>query len=244
MSRKLILLNVLLAGVLVFAGVQFRGQWKAAKARDAAAAHPRVTPAPVPPLSKIEPAPPVAASKYADIAQKFLLDKSRNPNVPIEVPPPAPPPPPPPPPPPLPSFYGVMVLPSGPVAVLAADGSGSQGIHVGETIGQYKLTDIGQGALTFEWNGQTFVKRTDELGRREEPVQQAQAQAANGGRTVNAAPAPPPEPIKPGPGVETAYGIRVCNMGDGVAEGAVVDGYVKRVYTGPFGKTCGYERAK
>lgn len=244
MSRKLIALDIVLAGVLILVGVQFRGAWKAAKARDAAATHPRITPLPVPPLPKIEPAPPVTASKYADVAQKNLFDKSRNPDVPVEPPKPAPPPPPPPPPPPLPGFFGVMVLPSGPVAILSADGR-QQGIHVGENIGQYKLTAINADSLTLEWNGQTFVKSTDELSNRAKQMQ-PQAAPAETARTANAPPAtaPPPEPVKPGPGVETPYGIRVCNMNDGMPEGAVMDGYVKRVYTSPFGKTCGWERVR
>src|SRR5437763_1240211 len=66
-------------------------------------------------------------------------------------------------------------------------------------------------------------------------------------RTQNL-PAPaaaPPAPTGPaGPGEQTAYGIRVCNMNDGMAEGAVVDGYRKVVYTSPFGKSCGWERAR
>ena len=52
------------------------------------------------------------------------------------------------------------------------------------------------------------------------------------------------EPVKPGPGVETPYGIRSCNMSDGMPEGAVMDGYVKKIYSSPFGKTCGWERVK
>jgi hypothetical protein len=137
-----------------------------------------------------------------------------------------------------------MMLRSGPVAILSAgSGGGHQAVRVGEEIGMYKLTDIGAGTLTFEWNGQTFVKNTDELiGQAKESAPQGPAPADV--RTNNAPPAPPPEPVKPGPGAETAYGIRTCNMNDGVAEGAVMDGYVKKVYTSPFGKTCGYERAK
>lgn len=136
-----------------------------------------------------------------------------------------------------------MMLRTGPVAILSAGNGGHQAIRVGEEIGMYKLTEIGAGTLTFEWNGQTYVKNTEELiGQAKESA--PQAQAAPDTHTVNAAPAPPPEPVKPGPGAETPYGIRTCNMNDGVAEGAVMDGYVKKVYTSPFGKTCGYERVK
>jgi len=139
------------------------------------------------------------------------------------------------------------VLPGGPIAILSTGGESSQGVRVGEHIGQYVLTAINSNSLTLEWNGQSFVKSTDELAalvRDQGPQQQAQA-PADGGRTqAPAPPPPPPEPVKPGPGVETPYGIRACNMNDGTAEGAVMDGYVKRVYTSPFGKTCGWERVK
>ena len=40
-------------------------------------------------------------------------------------------------------------------------------------------------------------------------------------------PAPAAPPAPPGPGQETPYGIRVCNINDGVAEGTVMDGYRK-----------------
>ncbi len=246
MSRKLIVLDALLVIVMLIVGAQFRKHWQAAKARDIAASHPRVAVPPVPPLPKIEPAPPVSPSKYVDVAQKDLFDKSRNPNIPVEPPKPAPPPPPPPPPPPLPVFYGFMVLRSGPIAILAANAGGQhQAVHVGEPIGQYRLTDIASDSLTLEWNGQTFVKSTDELGAhaKEQMAQASQSAApSDGGRTQ--APAPPPEPVKPGPGAETPYGIRACNMNDGTPEGAVMDGYRKVIYTSPFGKTCGWERVK
>jgi hypothetical protein len=75
--------------------------------------------------------------------------------------------------------------------------------------------------------------------------------AANSGPVADSRPAappaaaaPPPQPVKPGPGAETAFGNRICNMADGVAEGAVVDGYRKVVHTTPFGKSCTYDRAQ
>jgi hypothetical protein len=134
-----------------------------------------------------------------------------------------------------------MMLHNGPVAILSAAGGGHQAIRVGEMIGPYKLAEIGDGTLTFEWNGQTYVKNTEDLiGQAKEAAPPAPAPAES--RT--AAPAPPPEPVKAGPGAETPYGIRTCSMNDGTAEGTVMDGYVKRVYTSPFGKTCGWERVK
>jgi hypothetical protein len=56
--------------------------------------------------------------------------------------------------------------------------------------------------------------------------------------------APPQGAQLNGPGDQTAYGIRVCNMNDGHPEGAIVDGYRKVIYTSPFGRSCGWERAR
>ena len=36
----------------------------------------------------------------------------------------------------------------------------------------------------------------------------------------------------------------VADLNDGVAEGAVMDGYKKVIYTSPFGKSCGWERVR
>ena len=54
----------------------------------------------------------------------------------------------------------------------------------------------------------------------------------------------PRRPQPPGPGQETPYGIRACNINDGLAEGTVMDGYRKVIYSSPFGKSCGWERVK
>jgi hypothetical protein len=142
-----------------------------------------------------------------------------------------------------------MLLGSGPVAILSVNsGSPHQGTHIGEMIGPYKLTDIGNDGVTLTWNGQTFVKKVEELSQRAEaapaaPTTTREIMAKESAATAAAA---PPPPAKPGPmgGVETPYGIRTCSMNDGTAEGAVMDGYRKVVYTSPFGKSCGWERVK
>jgi hypothetical protein len=241
--RKLIALNVALVAALCFAGVQLRKEWKESKQREAAVRNPRITPPTVSPIAPRPQEPPVKPSAYADVAQKDLFHPSRDPNIVVEPPPPPPPPTPPPPPPPLPVFHGTMVL-GEPIAILSVNAAAPhQATRIGEKIGSFTLKDITTEGVVLDWQGQRFEKRAEELSRRAEAA--ASAPAADS-RTPNAAPvqAAPVEPVKPGPGVETPYGIRVCSMNDGTAEGAVMDGYRKVVYTSPFGKSCGWEKVK
>jgi hypothetical protein len=143
----------------------------------------------------------------------------------------------------------MMNIGSGPIAMMSVNsGAAHQAIRIGENIGQYRLKDVSNDEITLEWNGQVFAKKPEDLSDHSKDAAPAQAQAApaNGNRTVNAPPpqAAPVEPVKPGPGQETPYGIRTCSMTDGTAEGTVMDGYRKVIYTSPFGKTCGWERVK
>jgi hypothetical protein len=236
-SRKLLLLDVVLVAIVAFAGFQLRAEWRAAKAREAARLNVTVPPVPPPAITPLPMAPPVLPAGYADIAQKDLFDRSRNPNVVVEVAAP----PPPPPPPPLPVYHGMMNLgPGGPLAIFSVNaGSPHQAVHPGEQIAQYKLLEVTGDGFTLEWNGQKFHKTAEELANRAAPP--AAVDAADG-RT--AAPPPPtaaPPPTLKGPGEDTGRGFKICAMNDGQADGAVVDGYRKVVYTTPFGQACRYE---
>ena len=130
------LLNAVLAIVVVYGGVQFRNEYKAAKAREAALRRARISPAPAPPFAPLPSDPPVLPSGYKDVAMKFLFHPSRNPDVPVELPPP---PPPPPPMPDLPRVHGQMNLGDGPTALLVEKpGMPEKAIKPGESIGQFK----------------------------------------------------------------------------------------------------------
>jgi hypothetical protein len=132
LNRKLLILDVVLAGVAVYAAFQFRSQWLAARAREAATLNQKLAPPPPPQFTPLPAAPPVLSAAYAEIAQKLLLDRSRNSTVVIEVPPP----PPPKPMPPLPAYHGMMNLGDGPAAILSLSAAAPQEeIHPGEVIG-------------------------------------------------------------------------------------------------------------
>ena len=87
MKRKIVVLNVVLLAVAIFAGVHLRSEWRAAQGREAVTLHPApVTPPAVPPYTHLPTAEPVLSAGYNAIAQRDLFDPSRNPNV--ELPPP------------------------------------------------------------------------------------------------------------------------------------------------------------
>ena len=233
MNRKLVLLNLVLAAVAVYAGVQWRNQWKAAKARETAMLHKSVKPAPGAPFVALPVSPPVLAAGYKDIADKFLFDRERNSNVPVELPPPAPPPPPMP---PLPRYHGTLNLGDGLSTILSANaGSAHQEIKVGQSIGQFKLVDVNTVQITFEWNGETVRRRLDELtDRTNTPAATPESRTAS-------APAPPAAQVKTGPGESTAFGFKTCNPNDSTPVGTVTDGFRKVSIATPFGNACRWD---
>ena len=237
MSRKLLLLDAALVTVIIFAAVQLRAQYRAEKAREAAKLNQPVKALPTPKPTPQPSDPPVMAASYASVAQNLLFDRSRNPNVVVEIaPPPAPKPVP-----PLPIYHGMMQIGSGgPTAFLSINkDSPHKAIHPGEQIGQFKLIDVNSVEMTLEWEGQTIRKRVDELAAMAAPPAEPEPAPA----AAPAAQAAPPPPPKAGPGDSTAFGFKDCKVNDGVAENSVVDGYKKVMHQTPFGPSCTYEPA-
>jgi hypothetical protein len=238
LNRKLLILDVALAGALAWGGFRLRDQWQAEKGRETAALGHAIKPAAPPPFTPAPASPAVLASSYARIAQQMLLDKSRNPVVVIEVPPP----PPPKPMPPLPLYHGTMNLGEGPLAVLSLPGTKAQKeIHVGDQIGEFKLVDITTEEIALEWDGKVVRKKVDEVLDRsaaEAPQQRTDQQPA-----AAVGPPPPPRPAQTpqGPGSDSGRGYRTCQVNDSNPSGAVVDGYRKTVTTSPFGPVCRWD---
>jgi hypothetical protein len=241
MNRKLVLLNVVLAAVVVYGGVQLRDAWRAEKAREAALKAKRVQPLPAPPFRALPNEAPVLASGYKDVAQKNLFHPSRDPNVVVEPPPP---PPPPPPMPDLPKFHGQMNLGDGPMALLVEKpGMAEKAVKPGETIGQFKLVDVTRDEIAFSWtyNGQIAKRSLRELSDNSQPS----APAADNRPAAAAAP-PPPPPVQAafGPGETTNFGFKTCVPNDTTPEGTVVQGFRKVISTTPFGKSCRWDPVK
>jgi hypothetical protein len=238
LRRKLLVLNVVLAGVVIWGGVRFRQEWLASKARERATLAHRVPAVPAPKFTPSPLDPPITASGYAEIANKMLFDKSRNPVV-VEV---VPPPPPPPPMPPLPTYHGMMNLgESQPTMFFSQGAAATQPYHIGDMIGQFKLLSVNSVEIVLDWNGQEVHKSIDELSSiKSAPSQEAAAERSAAPVQAAAAPAPP----KAGPGDDTGRGFRACSSNDGVADGGVVDGFRKVSYATPFGSACRYEPVK
>jgi hypothetical protein len=230
-------MNVVLVASLAYAGWHLRQAWLAAKAREAAELNRKIKPGPTPPFTPLPAPGAVTPAGYANIAQEMLFDRSRNPNVVVDLPPP-PPPPPPKPMPPLPVYHGQMNLGDGSIAILSLTANTPhQAIHPGEEIGQFKLVDVNTDEITFEWDGKPVRKKVDELIDRR--VQQDVVVTA---RTEQlAAPEAPAAKTPLGPGEDTGRGPRICQPNDSMPAGAVVDGYRKVIAPTPFGESCRWD---
>jgi hypothetical protein len=235
LKSKLLLLN---AALLVAIGVgvwRLREAWVAARAREEAVLHRRVTPksiASAPAGPRIE---PVLATSYADIAEKMLFAKDRNPTVVVEVKPEAPKPMP-----KLPALYGVMNLLDGTTAIMSEKPEMKHvGVRPGEKIGEFTLVAVDRDEITFAWEGKEVIRKIDAMIDRAGPLQPAPSGVQRSGPAVVAVPPQTSQKRgEPAPGVEVAKGIRACQQGDASPAGTVADGYKKLVSPTPFGDSC------
>jgi hypothetical protein len=136
-----------------------------------------------------------------------------------------------------------MNIGPGPIVVLSIGSGGThQATRAGDTIGQFKLVSVSNDGLTFDWDGKQVYKTMEELTDHEHA--QAVASQAAVDRNSTAAPPPPPPAALVGPGQDTAFGWKTCNMNDGLEPGTVKDGYRKTITTTPFGKNCTWDPVK
>jgi hypothetical protein len=172
----------------------------------------------------------------------MLFAKDRNPNVVIEqkAPPPKPVMP------PLPFVYGVMDFGNGPRVIMAEKSGAKQaGYFRGDKIGEFKLLDVNNTDILFEWNGERIIKHLSDLA--DKTVQATTVAEAANAKPAAAAPAAPTviAPVAAGPGtVEMAEGVKACVAGDNSPAGTVVNGMKKVVTQSPFGSQCRWEAVK
>ncbi len=241
MKGRLALVNLTLAALAAFGAWQLRVRWLDARARETALYRQQVKPPPAPPLAPIPPVQPVAAIGYGDVAQKMLFSKDRNPAVEIEVAPVKPMPP-------LPVAYGVMVFGDVRSAILSPrPGVAHRAYSPGEMVGEFKLVSVDPEELVFDWDGQTIVKKLEELVAKGRATGAAPAPEA----AAPPPPAPPPPvtttvaaPVKPGPGMQMTPELRACQPGDPTPAGTVMEGMRKIVTRTPFGEQCRWELIK
>jgi hypothetical protein len=186
MNRRLIVLDLVLA--LFAAGMIWllRERYLEARAHELAVLGQKVPAKPV----LAPPSPPVtrpsASAEYAEVAQKTLFSKDRNPNVVVE----APKPPPEIPMPALPIYHGQMAF-GEPVAILSLpkDAANQKGYHAGDKVGEFKLVAFDSDRIELEWNGKKVERKPEELAPKEPvagaPVAAAAAPAGNATAAAN-----------------------------------------------------------
>ena len=186
-------------------------------------------------------AAPVQATAYATIAQRLLLDPSRNAETPVEPQPVSPPPPPMP---ALPVYHGRIHFgdEEGTVAIMSvAAGKPHQSIHTGEKIGEFTMLAVGKDGIDLQWRDQVFHKHLEEILDRSHAIAPPAGGIEVGYPTPVVQRPPPPSPGPHGPGEEVGHGIKRCIENDTTPAGTVVGGYQKIDKPGPFGRTCYWE---
>lgn len=238
MKRKLLVLNLVLLALIAWAASAIRKEYLAGKARAQVVLGRKMPPVAPPPVASLPQAQPAAAVDYADIAQKMLFSKDRNPVVVVETAPVPPKPMP-----PLPLVYGVMNFPDGPTVVMSEKKeTRHRGFQIGQQIGQFTLRSVDEREITFEWDGQLITRRLEEvIEHAPEPVSAPAAGARTASPGGGSRPAPPAPSGQPAPGVSIGDGIKACQAGDTSPAGTIVDGMRKVVTPSPFGQVCRWE---
>jgi hypothetical protein len=233
LKPKLVALNILLLAALGAIVWEGRTRWQEAQAERqknlSAAIKPAVVTA-APPAPAPGGAQPI---QYADVATKDLFAKDRNPNVivdapKIEAPKPMPP---------LPVVYGVLGLPSGTRAIMAAkQGGDSRSVHQGDQVGEFKIVSLDPQDVVFDWDGKQISRKIEDLMDRSGAVAPIGG-SAGPGRPATAAPTPTAVTAGPQKADDPKQTERPCKPGDNSPAGTVVDGF-KKVYAvaaSPFG---------
>ncbi len=234
-------LNIAIVALIAIFGWRVNVSWRESKASEQALRDAKIKPLPPPPVSSITPPQPLTATSYNEVVQKMLFAKDRNPTVIVEAPVVKPPKPMP----ALPLAYGMMGLPSGPVVVMSEKpGARTRGVHLGESIGEFKLITASRDNVTLGWEDKVITKSMDEL-RDHSGDAAAQQIAANSGPAAASASSAAPAPVKPSaPGISIGAEMKACQPGDTSPAGAVVDGMRKEYSETPFGKACRWVAVK
>ena len=264
MKTKLVALNLLLLAGISAVAWQAKLRMDEAQAKRRANLNVKAAAAPAASVAAAATPKPDAAApaKYADVAQKNLFSRDRNPNIVIEPPAEKPKPMP-----ALPVLYGVMGLPSGMRALMSEKpNSGTRPVKAGEKVGEFKVVSLDAQNVVFEWEGQTVARRVDELIDRSARDASAAPQS-NGPAAVvvnSAASATSSQQNQQnqqggtqqtsqnmsgpkGPGVEMGApgrSERACAPGDSSPDGAVSGGYRKQTLVTPFGSRCSWVPAQ
>ena len=233
MKKRLWLLNLVLAIALAMLGHVLWQHWQEAQLREDKLLSARIPPAPTPSVPARPMVQKLQPATYAEVAEKVLFSKDRNPEV---IPPPPAPPPPPKPIPPFPSAHGVMIWGDVPPTVILSMGKGEQlNYRAGDKVGEFEIASITDQQIVFTWDGKSFVKNISDL----EATAVAEPQQA----AANVQPPPPggAAPVQslapqvgPGKNITPDGRAKSCDQNDPSPIGAVVDGYKKVAVSNPM----------
>jgi hypothetical protein len=228
------LLNIALAAVLVLLGHVLRQRWQEAHLREDSVLGAKIAPAPPPSMPPRPVVPKLQPTSYADVAEKVLFSRDRNPDVIPDVHPP----PPPPPVPPFPVAHGVMIWDGVPPTVILSVGKADQQTYrAGDKVGEFEIASITDRQIVFTWDGKTFVKNISDLETADvAPAAANQAQPAKAPPEAGAPAPPPPQVVQTGPGQNIGKDgkMRTCDQNDPSPVGAIVDGYRKVAVPSPL----------
>lgn len=142
----------------------------------------------------------------------------------------------------MPVYHGQMNIGGGPIVFLTTPSdAGRQSARIGDKVGPFTLVDANTAELTFEWEGRTIRKTTEELLDHSIP-----APGPALARVEAAAPAPtmPKTPTGPGAAMSDGTGRTYCDPNDSTPQGTVVNGMRKTSSTTPWGSSCWWEPVK
>jgi hypothetical protein len=260
MSRKLVVLNLMLATMLAAAGWQIRERWMEARKRAADSVAMKPGAAPSAEVPKFEGVAPLQAASYADVATKMLFARDRNPTVVIEETPvvvePVPP---------FPVAYGVLAFGDMTTVFMSEkNGAPQKGYRVNDPVGPFKLSKVTRDEVTLDWKDRRFVKAIAELKPKDDAPPPADAAAAGPANE-------PPKKVNPdngkviveyaqtkkeeldeiqkkasdgNPWVNVGGTNHACSPGDSTPAGTVMNGYRKVVRPSMFGQSCYWEPAR
>lgn len=243
---RLTWLDALLAAVLAW------GCWAvAAEYRESASRHrvfdsgPLETDAPPTPRSPVPIT--VQAADYATAADRLFSDRQRTAGskpavarpvadrVPVAS---------------LPVLFGIADLGDGPSALLASGpGRRARWLSPGESIGGYRLREIGETHLEFAAGGRRIVVTPGDLRAGRPGGSSRQPRAVDAGRRSGSVAGRLNTPARRATartgyriGTEFRPGRFAADASDGARDGTVFEGYVRRVRSTPFGEQNWWEK--
>ncbi|HXN47745.1 MAG TPA: hypothetical protein VN893_13955 [Bryobacteraceae bacterium] len=234
MKKKLLLLDLALAVLVVVLVGQVRDRLQEARKRSDVMFGKALKQLPPPPYSALPAVPAVTAAGYSAVALKYPFSPDRNPTVIVDPPKETPMPP-------LPIYYGIMTLSDGDTAIMSAKmGDPSLGIHFGEKVGEFTLVAVADDVVTLEWNGKTVTRKVSELRPHLD-----MGKVAAAARPTETTPKPAPQPgskVEASPWDEIGPNLRACRPGDSSPAGSEKDGWRKVMVPTPMGSSCHWER--